>query len=75
MFRALMLARHYCRGWEGDIRGFSEIYVSGVPVAGDPTCALMIAWKQENNGDTFVASETELPHPAEGLVFPKDRMQ
>ncbi len=47
-------------GWEGDIR-------EGPFIAGLPTSSTgydnqyMIAWKQDNNGDTFVFSPYRLP--------------
>jgi hypothetical protein len=47
-------------GWEGDIR--EGPYVAGLPThetADDGH--FMIAWKQDNNGDTFVASPYRLP--------------
>jgi hypothetical protein len=48
-------------GWEGDIRG-DDVFVSALPPAnGDGAGPLMIAWKQENNGDTFVYSPWPLP--------------
>ncbi|QGJ73801.1 hypothetical protein [Sinorhizobium meliloti] len=47
-------------GWEGDVR-FGP-YVSALP---NPETSMpsdfMIAWKQENNGTTYVASPYELP--------------
>ena len=47
-------------GWEGDIS--CGPYISALPVddPGSP-CPIMIAWKQSNNGTTFVASPYELP--------------
>jgi hypothetical protein len=58
-------------GWEGDVRG--EPYVAGLPGAesGDDH-NIMIAWKQDNNGDTFVVSPFELPYlKEEGLKWAK----
>lgn len=58
--RAFYLAAKYSN-WEGDIR--EGIYVSAVPdgeESGD-TCCLLIAWKQDNNGTTFLYSKKELP--------------
>lgn len=52
----------YEAGWEGDIRPDSGPFVSGIP---DPDCgwsSYMIAWKQDNNGTTFIASPCQLPH-------------
>lgn len=47
-------------GWEGDVR--SGPYVAGFPDPDTGGPAVMIAWKQENNGTTFVASPHPLPH-------------
>lgn len=47
-------------GWEGDIR--EGPYIAGLPThetADDGH--IMIAWKQDNNGDTFVVSPYKLP--------------
>jgi|SRR5215813_13792391 len=50
-------------GWEGDLSG-------GPLVAGmldyDYSSRFMVAWKQSNNGTTFIASEFELPHLGSG---------
>jgi hypothetical protein len=52
-------------GWEGDIR--EGPYVSMLPnPGGDPQCSVLIAWKQDNNGTTFVASPYRLPWLDEG---------
>lgn len=48
-------------GWEGDIR--EGPFIAGLPhehAGGKPV--FMIAWKQDNNGTTFVASPVQLPH-------------
>ena len=45
-------------GWEGDFRG--EAHVFQIPVEGSFTYGF--AWKQDNNGSTFVISPVELPH-------------
>ncbi|HQS18588.1 hypothetical protein [Reyranella sp.] len=45
-------------GWEGDIRS-GNFFVSGLPAEG--ASEIMIAWKQDNNGQTFVASPFALP--------------
>lgn len=46
-------------GWEGDIR--EGPFIAGLPTdeTGDDG-KIMIAWKQDNNGDTFVASPLKL---------------
>ena len=51
----------YCREklhWEGDMR--QGPFFSALPT-GDSDCAFVIAWKQDNNGTTYVVSEIELP--------------
>lgn len=46
-------------GWEGDVR--DEPHVAGLPGAESQDDGhIMIAWKQDNNGDTFVASPFKL---------------
>lgn len=45
--------------WEGDIR--EGPYVSALPMDISGTFAIMVAWKQDNNGTTFVASQAALP--------------
>lgn len=56
--KAKALARE--AGWEGDMR--SGPFVSALP-NDDPGSLsdFIIAWKQDNNGSTFVASPHELP--------------
>ena len=47
-------------GWEGDIRG--EVMVSALPpldTGSDDD--VMVAWKQDNNGQTFIVSPFRLP--------------
>ena len=53
---AFELAR--AKGWEGDIR--QGPFIAGIPT-GDHTTGIMIAWKQHNNGTTFIASPLKLP--------------
>jgi hypothetical protein len=63
---ALAFIKHYHyaleeakkRGWEGDIRG-GNLRVFWLP--DDTEFAYAFVWKQDNNGDTFVASPRELP--------------
>ena len=45
-------------GWEGDIR--EGPYVSMLPVVSDWS-EILIAWKQDNNGTTFIAAPYRLP--------------
>ena len=52
------LAKALDAGWEGDIR--EGPFVAGLPSSGGDV-RVMIAWKQDNNGTTFIASPVELP--------------
>lgn len=45
-------------GWEGDIR--QGPYVTVLPVVDGWVSPVIVAWKQDNNGTTFVASPYEL---------------
>jgi hypothetical protein len=45
--------------WEGDIR--EGPFVSMLPFPGNNWSAPIIAWKQDNNGTTFIASPVSLP--------------
>lgn len=45
-------------GWEGDVR--EGPFVCGLP-GPSGACDFIIAWKQDNNGTTFVASRERLP--------------
>jgi hypothetical protein len=47
-------------GWEGDIRHGSGPFVCPLP-DGDCGSEYLIAWKQDNNGSTFIASPFCLP--------------
>jgi hypothetical protein len=54
------------QGWEGDIRGAMGDSDGGprfapLPLNSPGDYAFVIAWKQDNNGDTFVASSIPLP--------------
>ena len=46
--------------WEGDIRG-NDIYLFGMPDPDNCRSIWGIAWKQDNNGTTFICSPVELP--------------
>jgi hypothetical protein len=47
-------------GWEGDIRrGEGGPWVTMLPMPGNVTW--LVAWKQDNNGTTFIASPVALP--------------
>jgi hypothetical protein len=50
-------------GWEGDVRpGEGGPYIAGLPTHDTGRDGhFMIAWKQDNNGDTFVVSPYRLP--------------
>lgn len=48
-------------GWEGDIT--EGPYVFGIPPNdSEPNFLMGVAWKQGNNGTTFVCSPIPLPH-------------
>jgi hypothetical protein len=56
----------WAQGWEGDIRGgFGDSdggpWFVPLPISEFDGAAFVIAWKQDNNGDTFVASPMPLP--------------
>jgi hypothetical protein len=55
--KAKELARQV--GWEGDIR--EGPYVTVLPHSDGGFPPFVIGWKQENNGDTFIAAPFELP--------------
>lgn len=68
---AMLAATHFVRRWEGDIRS-REFYVFALP---DPLCTsvrLGLVWKQDNNGDTFIASPTRLDWLDDYLIPTKD---
>jgi hypothetical protein len=60
--QAMQLARQI--GWEGDVRGGffgpDGPWVCPLP-CGDCQNDYLIAWKQDNNGSTFIASPVALP--------------
>ncbi len=52
-------------GWEGDTR--EGPYIAGLPAKDTADDGhYMIAWKQDNNGDTFVVSPFRLPWLEDG---------
>lgn len=54
-------------GWEGDIRAGEGPFVSVLPSGdGGAMPPVVIAWKQDNNGTTFVASPIRLPWLEDG---------
>lgn len=58
--KALAAARQLSPvGWEGNFR--EGPFVSGVPTYRETGLAYMVAWKQDKNQTTFVASPQELP--------------
>lgn len=70
----LLVAQSLARklGWDGTYR--EGPYVSGLPMPDADDFGFMVAWKQDNNGTTFVASPVPLPHldgfgaKAEGVI-------
>jgi hypothetical protein len=60
-FRQIAMELAYDIGWDGNIRkGEGGPYVIALPNE-DCNVQLVIAWKSDNNGDTFVASPRPLP--------------
>ena len=55
--------------FEDDLREGGGPYVAGIPREGYPECALMIMWKQDNSGTTYVASQIYLPWLKDDLIF------
>lgn len=47
-------------GWEGDFRAGTGPHVAALP--DHDSALLMLVWKQDNNGTTFVASQARLAH-------------
>lgn len=69
-FEALAMAAARTVGWEGDIR--DGPYFSALPPkAFDNYCfvAVMMALKQDNNGQTFIVSPYELPWLADDALL------
>ncbi len=66
--QAFDLAKRLKIGWEGD---FAEgPYFSPIPAeGGNSGCELLLAWKQRNNGTTFIASPYPLPWLAKECEF------
>jgi hypothetical protein len=60
--RAKEIARRL--GWEGDMR--QGAFLAGIPDPDNSRSTFMLAWKQDNNGSTFVASPFPLPHLGRG---------
>ena len=46
------------KGWEGDIRGDAHVFM----VPAENEFLYGFAWKQDNNGTTYVVSPVKLPH-------------
>ncbi|MGD9738371.1 MAG: hypothetical protein AB7O56_06885 [Bauldia sp.] len=60
-FRERAFAAGRRAGWDGDIRrGEGGPFVSALPML-DGESKVMLAWKQDRNGTTFVASPIALP--------------
>jgi hypothetical protein len=60
-FRQTAMELAHDIGWDGDIRkGEGGPYVTALPNE-DCTVQLVLAWKSDNNGTTFVASPRPLP--------------
>lgn len=52
----------YEAGWEGDIRTGPYAWMLPNPDGGGELEPFAFAWKQDNNGATFVVSKVALPH-------------
>lgn len=63
-WKALGAARNV--GWEGDIR--EGPLISAIPSA-DGDVRYIIAWKQDNNGTTFVATPYPLPWLVDDFAY------
>jgi hypothetical protein len=59
--------------WPGDVR--EGPYVFSIPA--ETNCALGVAWKEDNNGTTYVVSQMEMPwlEPFESTVVVIDEPQ
>lgn len=58
----------YNVGWEGDIR--QGPFLSALPIEGGSDSGMMVGWKQDNNGTTFIASSIPLEYmSADGADF------
>ena len=55
-------------GWEGDVREGPYI----IPVLAEVEVLHAVAWKQDNNGNTFIWSPVPLPH-LDSVAFGKSR--
>jgi len=61
VYKLFKLAFSQVKSWEGDIRGDDVYYTGTVPHTPDDfTCTYMVGWKQDNNGQTFIASESPI---------------
>lgn len=47
--------------WEGDVRG-NEMFIGAVPDPENVSCVFFVAFKQDNNGTSFIVSEVPLSH-------------
>lgn len=57
-FKAKAMELGKAAGWEGDIR--QGPFIGGLPMDVDDS-RYCLAWKQDNNGTTFIASPVKLP--------------
>ena len=58
-FKQQALDQEHDVGWEGDMG--EGPYVAGIPSSGGEL-RVMMAWKQESNGTTFIASPVKLEY-------------
>lgn len=68
----LFNAHFYESYWDGDIRG-RDIYVGGIPYPGfECELNIILLWKQDNNGSTFMMSPFPLSCFKACIPIPKD---
>jgi len=67
VYNVMRIAAHHC-GWEGDVR--SGPFLSVVPTGDcEPEATMIVAFKQDNNGDTMVGCKAPLPIPSMELKW------
>jgi hypothetical protein len=59
LIKSFMAVKCSVAGWEGDIRG-NDIFISAIPSL-DNTTLKLLAFKQDNNGTSFIVSDFPLP--------------
>jgi hypothetical protein len=67
LINSFMAVKCAVTNWEGDIRG-DDIFISAIPWL-DNTTKKILAFKQDNNGTSFIVSEFQLPLPVKDQQF------